>query len=165
MRVLLQRARAARALLDGEEVAAIGRGLVAFVGLGLHDTEAVVERLARKVAHLRVFDSPSSQFGRSLLDEGAAILTLSQFTLYADTSRGRRPNFSGAAPPELAEGLYRSFGRALEGAGVETVVQGPFQRRLVVEVTNWGPFTLMLEQDAVSPADASIGSDPSGRQR
>jgi D-tyrosyl-tRNA(Tyr) deacylase len=160
MRVLLQRARAARALLDGEEVAAIGRGLVAFVGLGRYDTEAVVERLARKVAHLRVFDSPSSQFGRSLLEEGAAILTLSQFTLYADTSPGRRPSFSGAAPPELAGGLYRGFGRALEQAGVEEVVQGPFQRRLVVEVTNWGPFTLMLEQDAVSPVDESTRPSP-----
>ncbi len=155
MRVLLQRVRAASALLDGEEVAAIGRGLVAFVGLGRDDNEAVVERLARKVANLRILDSPSSQFGRSVLDEGAAILTLSQFTLYADTSRGRRPNFSAAAPPELAESLYRCFGQALERTGVGGVVQGPFQRRLVVEVTNWGPFSLMLEQDLVSPPDES----------
>ena len=147
MRVLLQRVRRATAILDGTPVANIGLGLAAFVGFGRDDTQEVVCRTAEKVAHLRIFDQPGSAFGRSLLDVDGEVLTLSQFTLCADTSRGRRPDFSRAAPVDRAARLYVGFARALESAGVHRVVAGPFRQRLVVEVENWGPFSLVIDSE------------------
>ena len=146
MRVVLQRVERAEAFLDGQSVAAIGAGLVAFVGFGREDGPEVVERLAHKAANLRVFEEGDSKFGRSLLDVGGEVLLVSQFTVMADTRRGRRPNFSRAAPIELAAELYALLADCLRSAGVR-VAAGPFQARLVVDVRNWGPFTLTLDSE------------------
>jgi len=146
MRVVVQRAAAASAAtLDGEPDVEIGAGLVLFVGFARTDDHATVTRIAHKIAHLRIFESDGSKFGRSLLDEDGNVLTISQFTLVADTSRGRRPNFSPAAPPQQAEELYGRFAAALTEVGVTKVVQTPFGSRHVVEVTNWGPFTMLVQ--------------------
>ena len=145
MRIVLQRVRSARAELEGETVASIGTGLVVFVGVGREDDEGAVERMASKLANLRVFEGEGSKFGVSALDAGAEVLTVSQLTLMADTSRGRKPNFSRAADPERARELSLMLGERLRGAGVRRVETAPFRTRLVVEVQNWGPFTVVLD--------------------
>ena len=147
MRVVLQRVRGARAVLDDTEVARIGGGLVAFVGFGRGDDPEVVARMAHKVAHLRIFERGDSKFGASVLEAAGEILTISQFTLYGDCGRGRRPDFSHAAAPDLARGLYAAFAERLRGEGVEHVAQGPFQSRLTASLDNWGPFTIMLDSE------------------
>jgi D-tyrosyl-tRNA(Tyr) deacylase len=147
MRVVLQRVQEAAAYLDVERVASIGKGLVLFVGMGRGDDEAVVEKLARKIVNLRVFETEGSKFGLSALDAGAQVLTVSQLTLMADTVRGRKPNFSRAAQPEVAERLYRFLGACLRDEGVGRVEVAPFRTRLVVDVKNWGPFTVALDSE------------------
>ena len=144
MRLVLQRVQRARAVADGEVVALIGAGLVLFVGFGRDDDDGLPERMARKVANLRVFEEGESKFGRSILEEGGEVLTVSQMTLLADTGRGRRPNFSRAAGLERSRQLYAAFGDGLELAGVP-VVRAPFRSRLLVEAANWGPFTVVLD--------------------
>ena len=145
MRVVLHRVDRALALEGGRQVAAIGPGLVAFVGFGRGDTPSVVRRLAGKIARLRILESGGSKFGASVVDTGGQVLTLSQFTLLADTSRGSKPNFSPAANPAAAAGLYAVFGDALTAAGVREVVRGPFGSSLAVEIVHRGPFTVVLE--------------------
>jgi D-aminoacyl-tRNA deacylase len=148
MRVLLQRVERASASHDGVAVGQIELGLVAYVGLSRSDDMAVVDRLASKLAHLRVFEQGASKVGRSVIDVGGGVLTVSQFTLYGDTSRGRRPGFSRGAPAERAKVLYSRFGDALTATGVSPVAACPFRTRLVLDVRNWGPFTLMLDSEA-----------------
>jgi D-tyrosyl-tRNA(Tyr) deacylase len=145
VRVLLQRARRARILVAEEPVASIDQGLVAFVAVGADDDEAVIQRLADKVVRLRIFDGEKSKFDRSLLDTDGELLAVSQFTLYADTRRGRRPSFFAAAPPERARALYERFVEQLRALGVRRVESGPFGARMVVEVENWGPFSIWLD--------------------
>jgi len=123
---------------------AIGPGLLALVGVAEADTEADAERLAGRVARLRVFAADDGRFDRSLLDTGGAALVVSQFTLIADTSRGNRPSFSGAARPERAEPLYERFCSALRELGV-TVETGVFGACMEVELVNDGPVTVVLE--------------------
>jgi D-tyrosyl-tRNA(Tyr) deacylase len=149
MRVVVQRVqRASATTLEGEPVAEIGPGLVAFTGFGRHDTVEIADRIAGKLANLRIFESEGSKFGRSAIDAGAEVLTVSQLTLYADTSRGRRPNFSRNAATEVARELYRCFTTRLAATGVKRVVAAPFQSRLVVDASNWGPFTVVLDSDS-----------------
>lgn len=144
MRALLQRARRGEVRVDGEVVGAIGEGLVIFLGVGPDDTEAVADDLARRAAELRIFRDAVGRANRSLLEMGGAALVVSQFTLYADTRRGRRPGFTGAAAPELAERLWLRFGSALEALGV-AVATGRFGREMEVELMNDGPFTIWLD--------------------
>ncbi len=145
MRVVLHRVDRAEATRDGVTVAGIGPGLVALVGFGREDDAGVVRRLAGKIARLRMMEGGGSKFGASVVDAGGQVLTLSQFTLLADTTRGSRPNFSPAADPAVARELFGVFGEALRAAGVADVVQGPFGTTLRVEMVHRGPFTVVLE--------------------
>ncbi len=146
MRALLQRVSRAEVEVDGEAIAAIGPGLCVFLGVGPQDGVATAEALARKVAALRILADGEGRTNRSLLDTGGAALVVSQFTLYADTRRGRRPGFTGAAAPADAIPLYERFCAALEGLGV-TVGRGRFGAEMAVELVNEGPFTIWLDTD------------------
>jgi D-tyrosyl-tRNA(Tyr) deacylase len=127
-------------------VGEVGRGLVVFLGVGPADTEEVADALARRVTELRIFDDDAGRTNLSLIDVGGAALVVSQFTLYADTGRGRRPGFTGAAAPELAERLYLRFAAALRDLGVE-VATGQFGAVMEVELVNDGPFTIWLDTE------------------
>ena len=144
MRALLQRTTGARVRADGEIVGQIGAGLVVLLGVGPDDDEATAEALARRVTELRIFDDPEGRTNLSLVDVGGAVLVVSQFTLYADTRRGRRPGFTGAAAPDVAERLYLRFAAALRGLGI-TVATGRFGAVMAVELVNDGPFTIWLD--------------------
>ena len=144
MRALLQRTTGAEVRVDGEVVGAIGTGLVILLGVGPADTEMVAYDLARKAAELRIFRDDEGRTNLSLLDIGGAALVVSQFTLYADTRRGRRPGFTGGASPELAERLYLRFVDAMRGLGV-TAATGRFGAEMAVELVNDGPFTIWLD--------------------
>ena len=144
MRAVVQRVRSARVLVDGEPVGAIGRGVLAYVGVAEGDTDAEASWLADKIAGLRIFASEQRPIDRSLLDVQGAALVVSQFTLLADTRRGRRPSFTGAAPPEVAEPLVDAVAEALRARGVE-VATGRFGAMMQVESTNDGPVTIVLD--------------------
>lgn len=144
MRALLQRTSGARVRVDGEVVGEVGPGLLVLLGVGPEDDEATTDALARRVTELRIFDDEAGRTNLSLIDVGGAVLVVSQFTLYADTRRGRRPGFTGAAPPDLAERLYLRFAATLRAAGV-TVATGRFGAVMAVELVNDGPFTIWLD--------------------
>jgi D-aminoacyl-tRNA deacylase len=144
VRALLQRTTSAQVRVENEVVGAIGSGLVVLLGVGPDDDEAIADALARRVTELRIFDDAAGRTNLSLTDVGGAVLVVSQFTLYADTRRGRRPGFTGAAPPELAERLYLRFAEALRGLGV-VVATGRFGAVMAVELVNDGPFTIWLD--------------------
>ena len=144
MRALLQRTTGARVRVGGEVVGEIGAGLVVLLGVGPEDDEAVTDALARRITELRIFDDAEGRTNLSLVDVGGAVLLVSQFTLYADTRRGRRPGFTGAAAPELAERLYLGFAAALRALDVE-VATGRFGEVMAVELVNDGPFTIWLD--------------------
>jgi D-tyrosyl-tRNA(Tyr) deacylase len=146
MRVLLQRVRQASVTVEGEVVGAIDQGFVALVGVGHADGEEQAAWLAKKVAGLRVFEDDDGKFNRSLLDVGGAALVVSQFTLYADSRKGRRPSFTNAAPPEVAEPLVARFADLLRAEGVP-VEMGVFGAMMLVEIHNDGPVTIWLERD------------------
>src|SRR3954447_23838612 len=135
MRALLQRTTGAAVRVDGEVVGEIDAGLVIFVGVGPADTETIADDLARKTTDLRIFRDHDGRTNRSLLDVGGAALVVSQFTLFADTSRGRRPGFTGAAAAEPAERLYLRLADALRSLGVE-VATGRFGTEMEVELVN-----------------------------
>jgi D-tyrosyl-tRNA(Tyr) deacylase len=140
---VIQRVSRAGVAVDGRSVAEIGAGLLVLVGVAATDEPDAAERLAGKVARLRIFASEAGKFDRSLLDSGGAALVVSQFTLIADTSKGNRPSFSGAARPEVAEPLYRAFCEALSARGVP-VATGVFGARMHVELVNDGPVTIVV---------------------
>jgi D-tyrosyl-tRNA(Tyr) deacylase len=142
--VLLQRARRGEVRVGGQVAGSIGEGLVILLGVGPDDTEAVADDLARRTAELRIFRDADGRTNRSLLETGGQALVVSQFTLYADTRKGRRPGFTGAAPPELAERLCDRYTAALAGQGI-TVASGRFGREMEVELVNDGPFTIWLD--------------------
>ena len=146
MRAVIQRVSSARVVVDGDIVGEIGRGLCVLLGVARSDGEAEAERLAGRVARLRIFENDAGRFDRSLLDVGGAALVVSQFTLIADSTRqkGTRPDFSGAARPEVAEPLYERFCEALRDLGVP-VETGVFGARMVVEMMNDGPVTIILD--------------------
>jgi D-tyrosyl-tRNA(Tyr) deacylase len=144
MRALLQRTTGARVQVEGEVVGEIGAGLVVLVGVGPEDDEMTADALARRIAELRVFDDEAGRTNLSLLDVGGSALVISQFTLYADTRRGRRPGFTGAAAPDVANRLYVRVADALRALGVE-VATGRFGAEMAVELVNHGPFTIWLD--------------------
>lgn len=144
MRALLQRTSGARVRVGGSVVGEIGAGLVVLLGVGPDDDEATADGLARRVTELRIFDDEAGRTNLSLMDVGGAVLLVSQFTLYADTRRGRRPGFTGAAAPDLAERLYLRVAQALRTLGV-TVATGRFGAVMEVELVNDGPFTIWLD--------------------
>jgi len=144
VRALLQRTTGARVRVGAEVVGEIGAGLVVFLGVGPDDDEATAEALARRVTELRIFDDEAGRTNRSMVDVAGAVLAVSQFTLYADTRRGRRPGFTGAAAPDLAERLYLGFVGALRDLGIE-VATGRFGAVMEVELVNDGPFTIWLD--------------------
>ena len=144
MRALLQRVTEASVEIDGVVVGRIGPGLVALLGVAVDDEKADAEYLATKIANLRIFADGEGRFNRSALDVGAGLLVVSQFTLYADTRRGRRPDFTRAAPPELAEQLYEYTVSLFRDTGL-TVATGRFQEYMQVRLQNDGPVTIMLD--------------------
>jgi D-tyrosyl-tRNA(Tyr) deacylase len=144
MRALLQRTTGARVRVAGSVVGEVANGLVVLLGVGPDDDEATADALARRLTELRIFDDEAGRTNLSLIDVGGAALVVSQFTLYADTRRGRRPGFTGAADPELAERLYLRFAAALRDLGVE-VATGKFGAVMEVELINDGPFTIWLD--------------------
>jgi D-tyrosyl-tRNA(Tyr) deacylase len=144
VRALLQRTSGARVRVDGAVVGEIGVGLVILVGVGPDDDEATADALARRIAELRIFEDDSGKTNRSLVDTGGSALVVSQFTLFADTRRGRRPGFTGAAEPVLAERLYLRLASALQLAGVD-VATGTFGATMALELVNDGPFTIWLD--------------------
>lgn len=146
MRALLQRTTGARVRVGGEIVGEIGQGLVVFVGVGPDDDDGVADALAQRIGELRIFRDAEGRTNRSLIDMEGEALIVSQFTLYADTRRGRRPGFTGAAAPDLAERLYRRLAATLTGLGIR-VATGSFGAEMAVELTNDGPFTIWLDTD------------------
>jgi len=147
VRALLQRVDRASVEVDGGSVAAINAGLLVLLGVGVRDDDATTDALARKVAELRIFADEAGRTNRSLLETGGSALVVSQFTLYADTRRGRRPGFTDAAGPDLAERLYARFAAALRDAGVPRVEVGVFGAEMRVELVNDGPFTIWLDSE------------------
>jgi D-aminoacyl-tRNA deacylase len=144
MRAVVQRVAGARVMVGGAVIGEIGAGLVVLLGVARGDGPREAERLAGKAARLRVFADEAGKFARSLLDVGGQALVVSQFTLIADTAKGNRPSFVGAAPPELAEPLYERFCSELSALGVP-VATGVFGARMAVELVNDGPVTIVLE--------------------
>ena len=144
MKVVLQRVSRASVSIQGSLRGEIGPGLLALLGVAQGDGEQDAERLAGKVARLRVFEDDAGRFDRSLLDTGGAALVVSQFTLLADTTKGNRPSFTAAAPPERAEPVYESFCAALRELGV-SVETGVFGARMEIELVNDGPVTIVLD--------------------
>lgn len=147
MRALLQRITRAAVRIRGEEIAASGPGLLVLLGVAPSDDDAVARTLAAKIANLRIFRDEAGLTNRSLLDTGGSALVVSQFTLFADTRKGRRPSFLGAAPPDVAEARYAEFARALEELGVP-VGRGRFREEMEVELVNDGPMTVWLDSAA-----------------
>ena len=144
MRALVQRVTRAEVRVADEVVGAIGPGLCVLVGVASGDDEARVERLASRLVRLRVFPDDEGRMNRSVIDVGGSVLIVSQFTLYGDTSRGNRPSFVAAAPPEVAEPLIDALVGRVRGAGVG-VATGRFRTDMAVELINDGPVTVLLE--------------------
>jgi len=144
MRAVIQRVKEAQVTVGGEVVANIGQGLVVLLGVAPGDSMTTAEQLADKIAHLRILEDEAGKMNLSVMDVGGAALVVSQFTLYADTSRGRRPSFIGAAKPDLAEPLVTAFAEMLTDRGVPTQT-GVFGAHMQVSLVNDGPVTIMME--------------------
>jgi D-tyrosyl-tRNA(Tyr) deacylase len=150
MKTVIQRVRRAAVTVNGETVGAIDQGFLILVGVGPGDTEAEAKWLADKIAVMRIFADQDDKFNRSLLDVGGGALVVSQFTLYADAIQGRRPSFVKAAPPHIAEPLIKQFAAFLRAAGVQRVETGRFGARMLVEIHNDGPVTILLDREPPS---------------
>lgn len=146
MRLVIQRVSRGSVSVDGQVVGQIGPGLVILVGVGHGDSAREAEWLANKVAGLRIFEDETGKFNLSLLDVGGGALVVSQFTLFGDARKGRRPSFTDAALPEIAAPLVETFGQLLGTAGVQEVAYGVFGAHMQVEIHNDGPVTLILER-------------------
>ena len=144
MRAVVQRVSEARVRVDDQVVGEIGRGLCVLLGVTRDDESAAAERLAGKVARLRIFENEEGKFDHSVQDVEGAVLVVSQFTLIADTEKGNRPSFAGAASPDKAEELYEGFSATLRMLGVP-VKTGVFGARMLVEIANDGPVTIILD--------------------
>ncbi|MSS71681.1 MAG: D-tyrosyl-tRNA(Tyr) deacylase [Candidatus Latescibacteria bacterium] len=144
MRVLIQRVSRAGVSVDGSIVSEIGSGLILLVGVGAGDGPEDAAALAEKCAHLRIFEDEAGKMNRSALEVKGEVLAISQFTLYGDTRKGRRPSFVEAAPPERARPLYEAFVECLRGLGLR-VGTGVFGAHMQVEIHNDGPVTIMVE--------------------
>jgi D-aminoacyl-tRNA deacylase len=144
MRAVLQRVRRGKVSVDGRLVAEIGHGLVILLGIGPQDSEATARALVEKIAFLRIFEDDQGKMNRSLLDSSGAAIVVSQFTLYADTHKGRRPSFTDAALPDVARPLVDRFAALLAEQGIPTQT-GEFGANMLVEIDNDGPVTIWLE--------------------
>jgi len=148
MRAVVQRVSSARVEVEGEATGSIGRGLLVLLGVGQGDTEKQAQWLAGKIAGLRIFEDNAGKMNLSVQDIGGSVLVVSQFTLYGDCRRGRRPSFTDAAPPGLADRLYQVFVSHLCGLGVPAET-GVFQAHMDVHLVNDGPVTIWLDTDAL----------------
>ncbi len=145
MKAVVQRAAQGRVTVGGKVVGQIGAGLVVLLGIERGDGDSEAQWMANKIAHLRIFEDDDGKFNRSLLDTAGQILLISQFTLCGDARKGRRPSFTSAAPPEVAEPLVERVAELLAEQGVH-VEQGQFQALMLVEIHNDGPVTIILEK-------------------
>ncbi len=145
MRAVIQRVRRGQVSIGGQTAAEIGPGLVILLGVGREDGEAEARYLAEKIANLRIFEDSEGKTNLSVLDVGGEALVVSQFTLYADTRKGRRPSFTDAAPPETASPLVDRFGALLAAQGVPTQT-GQFGAHMLVAIENDGPMTIWMEK-------------------
>jgi D-aminoacyl-tRNA deacylase len=146
MRAVVQRVSHSRVVIDQQVVGEIGAGVVVLLGVGREDTPEAAAYLAEKIANLRIFEDAEGKMNRSLLDTAGAALVVSQFTLYGDVRRGRRPGFDRAAPPEAANPLYETFVSELRARGVH-VETGVFQAHMTVDLANEGPVTILLDSE------------------
>jgi D-tyrosyl-tRNA(Tyr) deacylase len=146
MRLVVQRVSRAAVRVGDEAVGAVGPGAVVLVGIGAADTPELVDRMADELLGLRYFEDEAGRTNRAIAEAGGALLVVSQFTLYADLRRGRRPGFTDAAAPGIAEPLVERFAARLNAGGVE-VAMGRFGASMAVELVNEGPFTLVLDSD------------------
>ena len=151
MRALIQRVSHASVTVEGECVGKIEKGLLVLLGVGPQDTEKQADFLAEKCANLRIFVDEKDKMNLSLLDIGGEMLVVSQFTLYADCRKGRRPSFVNAAAPAEADRLYEYFQQSVKNAGVAKVEHGKFGASMQVELLNNGPVTIMLDTDEIMP--------------
>jgi D-tyrosyl-tRNA(Tyr) deacylase len=149
VRIVVQRVDRASVDVDGERVSEIGRGLLLLVGIAVEDSRVDRAKAAEKIVGLRIFADDEGKMNRSLRDAEGAILAVSQFTLYADTRKGRRPGFTAAARPEQAEALFDAFVEALRGLGAH-VKTGRFGAKMAVELVNAGPVTFVIDVDVPS---------------
>jgi len=148
MRAVVQRVSRAQVVIDGEITGQIGLGLLILLGVGHDDTEVDANYLAEKIAGLRVFEDDSGKMNRSVQDVGGSVLAVSQFTLYGDVRRGKRPSFDRASPPEKARQLYESFVERIRSTGLRCET-GRFQEMMKVELVNEGPVTILLDSARV----------------
>lgn len=146
MRAVVQRVSRAQVTVNGEVTGRIGLGMLVLLGVGRDDTQTDASYLARKIAGLRIFEDDNGKMNRSLLDVGGSVLAVSQFTLYANVSRGNRPSFDAAAPAEKARQLYEFFVAEIRTAGF-VCETGRFQEMMKVELTNEGPVTILLDSE------------------
>jgi len=144
MKALLQRVTSARVSVEGETVGKIGYGLVVFIGVANEDTAEDIQYLSRKIVELRIFDDTDGKFNLSAVDVKGELLLVSQFTLLAATRKGRRPGFTDAAPPEIAETLFNQFVEQTKTSGLK-VETGRFQTHMLVEINNDGPVTIFID--------------------
>lgn len=151
MRALLQRVRSASVSVEGEVVGSVGPGYLVLLGVREDDGERQARFLAKKTAELRVFTDENQKMNLSLLDVGGGALVVSQFTLYADCRGGRRPAFVAAGKPEMSEALYELYAAELKAAGVAQVETGRFGTRMLVNIQNDGPVTILLDTDEIMP--------------
>ena len=149
MRAVVQRVSSARVSVDGETMGEIGRGLCVLLAASRTDGEAEVEWMAEKITGLRIFEDDQGKMNLSLADVGGSVLAVSQFTLYGDCRKGRRPSFIAAGEPEEANRLYEAFKKAVAARGIK-VESGVFQAHMLVEIANDGPVTLILEKESGS---------------
>jgi D-tyrosyl-tRNA(Tyr) deacylase len=148
MRVVLQRVKSARVSVDDKEIGKIGPGLVLLVGAAEGDTSQDVRKLAYKCLNMRIFEDQYGKFNYSCLKQGYDVMVVSQFTLLADTRKGHRPSFSDACEPQQAEELYEEFIEACESEDVN-VARGEFSARMLVEINNWGPVTIIVDSKTI----------------
>ncbi len=144
MRAVLQRVRSASVSVDGHVVSAIGKGILVLLGVGLNDSDGDAAWLADKTANLRIFEDEQGKMNLSVLDVGGEVLVVSQFTLYGDARKGRRPSFTDAAPPERADALYQTYVGELQSRNVP-VQTGQFRAKMLVTIENDGPVTILLD--------------------
>ncbi len=146
MRAVIQRVRRAQVTVDGRVVGQIGSGLLVLLGIGKGDAAETADYLAEKTANLRIFEDAGGKMNVSLLESGGAALVVSQFTLYGDVRRGRRPAFDRAAPPQDAKEIYEQYAANLRAFGIQ-VETGIFQAHMVLELENDGPVTILLDSE------------------